>query len=358
MAPSNGYAGNLQDLARALGGEVSNGQVLAPGPGHSAKDRSLSVKLDANAPDGFVIHSFANDDPIASKDYVREKAGLPAFKPNGKHSKPKPVLDTNAAPKANIVATYPYTDAVGTLLYEVMRYKPKTFRQRRPDGKGGWIWSVKDCRRVPYLLSDLLKHPDATVFVCEGEKDVDRVASLGQCATTVACGDWTEDCVKALAGRDALILEDNDEAGHKKALEAAKALHGTAKTVRIVRLPDLPEKGDVSDWLDADAHNAERLVDVCFGAPIWSPDTTTPATPSKIIWLDMSKWDDEPVPERKWAILNRVPLNQAGLFSGEGGTGKSIIELTKDVAHVSTSVLKMRRTKSVAASQLSPNTTM
>jgi RecA-family ATPase len=48
----------------------------------------------------------------------------------------------------------------------------------------------------------------------------------------------------------------------------------------------------------------------------------------------MSKWDDEPVPPRKWAIPDRVPANQAGLFSGEGGTGKSIIELTKDVAHV------------------------
>src|SRR5262245_20924724 len=51
-------------------------------------------------------------------------------------------------------------------------------------------------------------------------------------------------------------------------------------------------------------------------------------------WLDMSAWDSEPVPQRKWAIKDRVPLNQAGLFSGEGGTGKSIIELTKDVAHV------------------------
>jgi RecA-family ATPase len=51
-------------------------------------------------------------------------------------------------------------------------------------------------------------------------------------------------------------------------------------------------------------------------------------------WLDMSSWDDEPRPEREWAILNRVPLKQAGLFSGEGGAGKSIIEMMKDVAHV------------------------
>src|SRR5213080_2306344 len=55
---------------------------------------------------------------------------------------------------------------------------------------------------------------------------------------------------------------------------------------------------------------------------------------STLQWLDMSSWDREPVPERKWAIRDRVPLNQAGLFSGEGGTGKSIIELQKDAAHV------------------------
>jgi RecA-family ATPase len=56
--------------------------------------------------------------------------------------------------------------------------------------------------------------------------------------------------------------------------------------------------------------------------------------PPPVQWLDMSSWDNESVPERKWVIHNRVPLFQAGLFSGEGGTGKSIIELHKDVAHV------------------------
>jgi len=69
----------------------------------------------------------------------------------------------------------------------------------------------------------------------------------------------------------------------------------------------------------------------------WSPPTTTAniEIQQKLIeWLDMSNWDSEPVPERKWAIKDRVPLNQAGLFSGEGGAGKSIIELMKDVAHV------------------------
>ena len=70
---------SIDKIAEALGGDVTNGQVLAPGPGHSAEDRSLSVKLDSKAPAGFVVHSFAGDDPIACRDYVRKKLGLPEF---------------------------------------------------------------------------------------------------------------------------------------------------------------------------------------------------------------------------------------------------------------------------------------
>ena len=277
---------NLQSLARALGGEVSGSQVLAPGPSHSTSDRSLSIKLDPSAPDGFVVYSFAGDDPIACKDYVRSKAGIEPFKANGKR---KPAFDigkviaaqTNTAPKGRVIATYQYKDASGTLLYEVLRYEPKGFSQRRPDGKGGWLWHLNGVRRVPYRLQQLAQFPDATVFICEGEKDADRVEGLGHCATTVATGSWTADCVKALAARDVFILEDNDDAGRKKAQEAAAALHGQAKSVRIVRLPGLPEKGDVSDWLDADQRNAGKFVDVCFDAPLWTP-APAPATPSAL----------------------------------------------------------------------------
>src|SRR6516162_3522801 len=283
---------SLQQIAGLLGGDVSGNEVRAPGPGHSAKDRSLSVRIDANAPDGFLVCShLPRDDQSACKDYVRQKVGLPEFKPNGGNGRHRAssadltamimaatmAIESEPPAKARIAATYPYTDADGKLLYEVVRLEPKSFRQRRPDGRGGWVWSVKDCKRVVYRLADLLQYPDASVFVCEGEKDCDRVASLGHCATTVACGDWTEDCIKALAGRDVLILEDNDDAGRKKAFEAAQALHGVAKTIRIVRLPGLPEKGDVSDWLDADSGNADKLVDYCFDAPLWTPETAAPS---------------------------------------------------------------------------------
>jgi Toprim-like len=167
-------------------------------------------------------------------------------------------------------AAYQYTDKDdGTLLYEVLKYEnPKSFRQRRPDGNGGWSWKL-DNRRVLYRLPELLQFPDATVFITEGEKDADNVASLGLCATTVASGKWTEECIEALRDRDIIILQDNDEAGRKRTLEAAKQLHGKANTLRVVLLPDLPDGGDVSDWLDADPRCAEKLVDICFDTPLW-----------------------------------------------------------------------------------------
>jgi hypothetical protein len=125
-------------------------------------------------------------------------------------------------------------------------------------------------RRVVYRWPELRKFPDATIFVTEGEKDADRLWSIDLCATTVAAGKWIDECVQALTGRDIIILQDNDDAGRTKALEAAKLLYRLANTVRVVLLPGLPQRGDVSDWLDL-GHSKEELVDTCFEAPLWEP---------------------------------------------------------------------------------------
>jgi tetratricopeptide (TPR) repeat protein len=275
--------------ARILGGEYNGQEILCPGPGHSSKDRSLKVKISANAPDGFVVHSYAGDNDLACKDYVRQQLGLESFetaslpdsgeilrqmaekkrKANGDGAT---VVDAREqfSPGRTVVARYDYKDREGVLLYQVERYDPKSFRQRRPNGQGGWEYKQGD-RRVLYRWPELVAAgPDAPLFVCEGEKDADRVASLGYCATTVANGSWDDVEVADVAGRDVLILQDNDNAGRKKAIEAAQALCAVAKTMRIVELPGLPMKGDVSDWLDANPANAERLADVCFEAPAWT----------------------------------------------------------------------------------------
>ena len=338
---------SLQQIARVLNGEIRGNQVAAPGPGHSAADRSLSVKINDSG-DDIVVHSFAGDDPIECKKYVREKCGI-QFKPNGRRTSDDIAKFLHEAvqsqrqekPKGKIVATYPYTDANGTLLYEVLRFEPKRFGHRQPDGHSGWIYKGTH-RRVLYRLPDLLKFPDATIFICEGERDADRVASLDHVATTVASGKWTDDCVEPLIGRHVLILEDNDEAGRKKAQEAAKLLYGVADTVRVVRLPGLAEGGDVSDWLDRDPSRASKLADICFDAPIWSLDAEAKEaskenlSSSKISmpFINIAGWRDRPVPERTWTVKDRIPGSNVTLLSGEGSVGKSILSL-----HLATAVV-------------------
>src|ERR1044072_6723266 len=76
---------DASSIAQALGGEVQGRDaVLAPGPGHSPKNRSLSIKLIAVATDGFIVHSHAGDDPVVCRDYVRSKVGLPAWQPSSR----------------------------------------------------------------------------------------------------------------------------------------------------------------------------------------------------------------------------------------------------------------------------------
>jgi putative DNA primase/helicase len=73
---------SAKHVARALGGDaIGFNQVSAPGPNHTARDRSLSIRLEPSAPSGFIVHSHAGDDPIACRDYVRSRLGLPSWRP-------------------------------------------------------------------------------------------------------------------------------------------------------------------------------------------------------------------------------------------------------------------------------------
>jgi putative DNA primase/helicase len=174
-------------------------------------------------------------------------------------------------PKRRIVATYGYRDEAGELLFQVVRYEPKDFRQRRPDGQGGWTWRVKGVRQVPYRLFELRANAaEDPVLIVEGEKDVDRLASLGFVATCNAGGanKWPAELKSYFVGATVCILPDNDEAGRSHAENIAASLHGIAASVRIVLLPGLARGGDVSDWLDAGG-DASRLVELCEAAPLW-----------------------------------------------------------------------------------------
>lgn len=164
---------------------------------------------------------------------------------------------TNAKPQ--ITAEYDYHDEGGNLVCQVVRYEPKDFRQRRPKPDGGWDWSVKGLRVVPYRLSELLAEPAQPVVVVEGEKDADKLAGVGVLATCNAggAGKWTAEHSEFLRGRRVIIVPDNDEAGRNHAEQVAQYLHGVANSVRIVDLPGLPPKGDVTDWIEAGGTKGE-----------------------------------------------------------------------------------------------------
>lgn len=156
--------------------------------------------------------------------------------------------------RPGIAATYDYRDEAGALLYQVVRFDPKDFRQRKPGGPSGWTWKLEDARRVLYRLPELIEaHHDLPVFVVEGEKDADALAAMGLVATTNVggAGKWRPEYSAFLKDRDVTILPDNDDPGRTHAQDVAEAIAMVAASVRIVNLPGLPAKGDVSDWLKA-----------------------------------------------------------------------------------------------------------
>ena len=191
----------------------------------------------------------------------------------GARHDPNPPSRNGAQQEARIVATYDYNDEEGRLLYQEVRYEPKSFKVRRPDGKGGWIWRLGSVRRVLYNLPDLAKAElGETAYVPEGPKDVDRLAAEGVLATTNALGakKWLDEYSESLRGRNVVILPDNDDDGRTHAEQVARSLLGKARTIKVLELPGLPERGDVSDWLDA-GHTVEELKQLAERASPWEP---------------------------------------------------------------------------------------
>ena len=145
-------------------------------------------------------------------------SSLPAVEtatPQGATAKPKVNGQATSGAKtqsSRIVETYPYTDEKGELLYEVLRFEPKSFRQRRPDGNGGWTWSLGDVRRVLYRLPAVLK--SEKVFVAEGEKDVHTLEASGLVATTNSSGanqPWLPAYTEALTGKTVIVIPDSTQ---------------------------------------------------------------------------------------------------------------------------------------------------
>jgi hypothetical protein len=161
---------------------------------------------------------------------------------------------------AEVVATYDYTDEKGALLFQVVRYASKAFKQRRPDGAGGWLWNLKDVPRVLYRLPDVLDAmaTPRTVFVAEGERDCDALAAAGETATCnpMGAGKWRPEHARVLYGAaEVVVVADRDEPGRAHAQAVAESLAGHVGHLLIVEA--LAGK-DAADHLGA-GHRVDDL---------------------------------------------------------------------------------------------------
>lgn len=224
----------------------------------------------------------------------------PADPPKGRPKKPR---------LGNPTAVYDYVTPDGELRFRVQRFPlpggEKTFRQRRPDGKRGWVNDLKGVELIPYNLPAVAASSagDDVVFFVEGEKDVQSLASRGLVGTCnpMGVGKWREDYSRWFVGRHCVVIPDNDVVGRKHAEDVAASLHAAgAASVKLVELDGLPPKGDVTDWFAAGG-TAEDLMAIAGAMPEWEPPEPDPKVDIVNLW--------EP-----WPVGTRVKALDRGNF--------------------------------------------
>ena len=240
---------DAKTIAQALGGaRKSGGEWVCRCPAHDDHTPSLSLTDGAGGTVLWYCHAGCGQSEV--QEVLIRLGLLQAPAP----STPKPR-------KHSIEAVYDYHGADGTLRFQVIRLQPKSFRQRRPDGQGGWIWNVRGVEMVPYRLPELLQSSNEPLFLAEGEKGVEALREIGLIATCSpgGAGKWRPDYASYFSGRDVVVLPDNDQVGERHADDIARSLKSITASICVVRLPDLATKCDVFDWIAAGG-TAEQLL--------------------------------------------------------------------------------------------------
>lgn len=305
----------------------SGSQISARCLAHEDNHASLSISVGA---DGRVLvhcHAGCKTKDICAKLGIKESD---LFGANG----------TGKSSGRKIVATYPYQNEQGELLFEVVRFDPKDFRQRQPDksAKDGWVWNTKGVPRVLFRLPELRcgLAKGLPVFIPEGEKDVMALVARGFTATC-NCGGaddgkgnkWLPQYSETLRDADVIVIADKDAAGRTHAAYVANSVHCKARAVRVLELPDVGGKRvkDAADYFAAGG-TTEDLITLVDKAQPWTP-SQAPASTSKdlftpIPWTELKK----PVSRENTLLGDRFLERPGGLLLfGPAGCGKSVAGL-------------------------------
>ena len=270
---------SAKELAEALNAERHHYHWMACCPAHEDDKASLAIREKNGR---VLVHCHAGCTQDAVLAALRGRNLWPERRANG-------AANGKLRGSRTVVAVYEYVDELGEPLFQVIRFKPKDFRQRRRPRPGdprdkvrdGWVWSVDGVPVVPYRLPETLEAiaNQTPIFIVEGEEDANNLAKLGIVATCNAggAGKWKPEHATRFTGADATVIPDNDEAGRQHAESVAASLTGTAARVRILTLPGLQPKGDVSDWIAAGG-TPEQLWKLREQAPGWQPRRATQQT--------------------------------------------------------------------------------
>lgn len=225
-------------------------------------------------------------------------------------------------------ATYRYVEPSGNVRYVVERRRlengDKKFIQRRADGNGGWIPNMAGVERLLYRLPEVIIANQ--VIYCEGEKCVEAVLGTGVQAlakvhlaatTSGSAKSWNEAFAPYFAGKQVIVLPDNDEPGIEHANQVAKSVYPLAEWVKIVNLPELGLGGDVADYLET--HTLEQLVEVIRNTPYWAPPAQ-PQVEVLVLAQEFLRHGDEAI---DWLVDGVIQRGSNGVFVADPRSGKS-----------------------------------
>jgi hypothetical protein len=304
----------IELLARFEGVKRRGSGWQALCPAHADRNPSLSIDVRNGK---ILIHCHAG----CSQEAVLAAAGI---------EPPELFMDSDAA-KPHMIAEYNYRSTQGELLYQVLRFEPKGFCQRRPDGNGGWLRNLHGVRRVLYRLPELLAAK--SVLVVEGEKDVETALTLDFIATcnSGGAGKWRDEHSESLRGKMVTIIPDADEPGRKHARAVATSLYGKAESVKVLELPNAK---DLSEWV-AKGGTRDELLELIRSATEYQPCVSSPEYASKIIlatandFLKRSSQDEKP-----WLADGFLPAASQIIWQGRPKVGKShsLLQVAFDLA--------------------------
>jgi hypothetical protein len=259
----------ITDFTQRLQSVKQNGTgYIARCPAHD--DGTASLSIGAGQDGRILLNCFAGCDTSRILDALNLRAAdLFPDKPQ-----------SNAK---QIAAVYPYKDATGRVLYEKVRYEPKVFSIRIPDGRGGYSYSLKNAGIEPilYNLPAVLASP--WIAVTKGERDVATLSrikviegGLSFVATTSPFGagasgaKWRDSYTETLRGKDVYIIGDNDDTGRDFAAYVYQQLQGVARNIWLADIaavyPELPPKGDVADLWRLLNGDSDKVLEVLCDA--------------------------------------------------------------------------------------------